>query len=494
MPRPNLILILCDDLGARDLGCTGSTFHETPCLDRMATEGVTCAQAYSTSPVCSPARASVQTGRHCARVGITNYINGNGMGRLRGPDYRFALPRESRTVAQALSANGYRCWHVGKWHLGGEGHLPTDFGYAVNIGGHHYGSQHAMGGYFAPWRLRDGSFPPGLAEAPPGQSITDRLTDEAIALIRSAAADRAPFFLHLAHYAPHIPLQAPQELIDRYAAKAARLGLDRIAPLVPGEEFPFLHGKGGDRVQRRMFQGHPVYAALLHHLDATVGRLLDAIDAAGVGRDTLVVFASDNGGLSTAEGSPTCNLPLAEGKGWLEEGGLRIPQLWRWSGALPTGRVSQAPTSLCDIFPTFLAAAGLPAEPAACDGEDLLPVLRGERAPRRTALHWHYPHYSNQGGGPSSAIRAGDWKLIHRYQDDLHLLYNLADDPGEVREVSAAQPQRVRDLRAQLDSWRAEVGAAAPTINPYYEDVIAGRLPRPDGTGQFPAGTVLPPV
>ncbi|MBM4087394.1 MAG: hypothetical protein FJ272_21590, partial [Planctomycetes bacterium] len=266
--QPNIIVILIDDMGARDLGCTGSTFYETPNIDRMAAEGVVCRQGYASSALCSPARASILTGRAPARVGITNYIAGNAVGRMFGAPYHFHLPRTERTIATALREAGYHTWHVGKWHLarpdrargeagGGQAQssLPTDHGFEVNIGGsHHGGLYHIPGVYFAPWVGRDGSTLPALEESRPGEYLTDRLTDEAIRLIRAKPDDR-PFFLHLSHYAVHTPIVSPPDLVAKYEAKAKRLGLDKATALVRGELHPSLHCLG-QRIERRIVQSH----------------------------------------------------------------------------------------------------------------------------------------------------------------------------------------------------------------------------------------------
>jgi arylsulfatase A-like enzyme len=490
--RPNLVVILIDDLGARDLGCCGSTFYDTPHIDRLAREGVQLAQAYAASSLCSPARAALLTGRHPVRLGITNFIPGRGMGRLIGPPYRHGLDREERTLATALGEAGYQTWHVGKWHLGGEGSLPTDHGFAVNIGGHRTGGLGHCG-YGAPWTIaREDPAPlPGLENAPVGQSITERLTDEAIALVRGRGRE-SPFFLHLSHYTVHTPLQAPPERVAHYQAKAACLGLDRVPAVLPGEVHPALHYPG-KHLDRRVLQSHPVYAAMVEQLDGCVGRLLQALEDEGVAENTLVVFLSDNGGLSTSDvAAPTSNRPFAEGKGWSEEGGLRIPWLMRWPGRLAPA-LRHEPVWQCDLYPTLLAAAGLPAEARGpLDGINLMPWLLGGQPPADRDFHWHYPYYSNQGGAPSGAIRSGPWKLIEAYESGATALYNLEQDISETVDLSAAEPQRTASLLAALKSWRGALGAVMPRPNPWYDAIVAGALPRPNGRGEFPAGTVLP--
>jgi len=492
--QPNIILILIDDLGVRDLGCTGSTFYETPNLDRMAADGVQFNNAYAASSLCSPARAAILTGRHPVRVDITNYIAGRGMGRMIGPRYRHELSRDERTIAAALRDGGYQTWHVGKWHLGGEGFLPTDHGFDVNIGGHRNGALYHCG-YFAPWAIGWG-VPgplPGLEDAPEGEYITDRLTDEVIALIRARRHD-APFFLHLSHYAVHMPIQSPPDLVRKYEQKAERLHLDETDPVIPGEMHPALHCPTA-RIERRLIQSHTGYAAMMENLDWNIGRVFAALEREGIAEDTLVVFLSDNGGLSTSEeGAPTSNLPYAEGKGWSEEGGLRIPLLARWPRRVPAHRVSDDAIWQCDLYPTLLAVAGLPAEPDRhVDGSNMLPVMTGETSVERPPLCWHYPHYSNQGGGPTGAIRDGDWKLIEWYETGRVALYNLREDVSESFDLSAGNADKVAELLAQLRAWRTDIDAPMPVANRWYDDIVAGRIPRPDGAGNFPANADIPP-
>jgi len=460
--RPNILFVLMDDLGYKDLSCYGSEFYETPVLDRLAEEGMRFTDGYASCPVCSPTRASVLTGKYPATVGITNWIPGEARGRLLSVPYFHALPRSEVTLAQVLAEAGYRTFHVGKWHLGGEGHLPQDFGFEVNVAGCEWGNPRK--GYFSPYHM------PFLEDGPPGEYLTDRLTDEAIRLVRSAGDQ--PWFLYLSHYAVHTPIQAPAPLVRKYEEKAKRLGLDKKQALVEGEYFPCVHKKD-QRVVRRILQSHPVYAAMVENFDANIGRLLAAVDELGQTDDTIVVFTSDNGGLATAEGSPTSNLPLAEGKGWMYEGGIREPLLVRWPRVVPPGSTCSVPVTSTDFFPTFLEAAGLPLRPDLhCDGVSLLPLLQGEDRLDREAIFWHYPHYSNQGGTPTCSVRAGDWKLIEFFEDRHVELYNLREDVGEEHDLAAKHPGKVKELREMLAAWRYEVGAKIPPPNPNWEDEL----------------------
>ena len=474
MNRPNLLLIVIDDLGWRDLSCYGSTFYETPRLDRLAREGLRFTDAYASCPVCSPTRASLMSGKYPARLGLTNYIEhdlqgscsmATRVGRLAEAPYLHYLPKTEVSLGEALRQGGYQTWHVGKWHLGDARFHPEQHGFEVNIGGCHFGMP--KHGYWAPWGI------PNLPEAPKGTYLTDGITDHAIAQI--TGRDRAkPFFLNWCHYAVHTPIQAPAPLVAKYRQKAKALGLDTITPIVAGEAMPVLPAPWQDakapyRVQRRMLQSDPTYAAMMENLDTNIGRVLDCLAAEGLAEDTVIAFTSDNGGLSTAEGSPTCNAPLAEGKGWYRDGGTRVCQMIRWPQRIRDGLETAVPVQSCDIYPTFLACAGLPPRPEQhCDGVSLVPLFSGGAlAPR--ALFWHFPHYANQGGQPAAWVLRDGWKLIHRYELDRDELFHLPSDISEARDRAAERPDLVASLRADLDAWQLDVAARHPTGNPEWE-------------------------
>ena len=462
--RPNILLILVDDLGWTDLACCGSEFYETPNLDRLCGEGMCFTDAYAASPVCSPTRASLLTGKYPATVGITDWIDWQDVvhparGAVVDVPYLKDLPASEHSLAAALSDAGYATWHVGKWHLGGPGHLPEDHGFEVNVGGCHRGSPGA-GGYFSPWTIEALAG----ADVPEGTYLTDHLTDRAVDLIRRAG-DR-PFFLNLWYYSVHTPIQAKAAAVTRYEDKARGLGLDRFESFAEGEPFPCEH-KRDQRVRRRLLHSDAVYAAMIDALDENIGRVLDALDATGKTGDTLVVFTSDNGGLATAEGSPTCNAPLAEGKGWMYEGGTREPLIARWPGRVAAGSRCRVPVTSPDFYPTLLEAAGLsPIPDQHVDGASFVPLLEGAGEPEREAIFWHYPHYGNQGGTPGSSVRRGDWKLIEFFEDGRRELYNLRDDLSEDRDVAAANADVARDLHERLAAWREEVAAKIPAPNP----------------------------
>jgi arylsulfatase A-like enzyme len=461
MPKPNFVFILIDDLGWRDLGCYGSQFYETPNLDQLAAEGQTFTDAYAACPVCSPTRASILSGKYPANVGVTNYIDSSGhrhpsRGRLIDAPYIDHLPLAEKSLATALKEGGYKTWHVGKWHLGHEPYYPEHHGFDVNIGGCYYGMP--ANGYFSPYNI------PRLENGPAGEYLTDRLTDEAIRLIENN--DGTPFFLNLWYYSVHIPIQAKTATIERFTEKASALGLDQVPAFEEGDFFPCEHKKDL-RILRRLIQSDPAYAAMVFNLDENIGRLLRAIDRAGQTENTVVIFTSDNGGLATAEGSPTSNAPLSEGKGWMYEGGTREPLIVRWPGVVEPGSVCQTPVTSPDFYPTLLEMAGLELLPEQhIDGVSFMPLLDRTGEIDREAIFWHYPHYGNQGGTPGSSIRYGDYKLIEFFEDGRLELFNLREDVGEDHDLATDEPQLARHLQEMLATWRDSAEAKMPAPNP----------------------------
>ena len=453
--RPNFLFILVDDLGWRDLGCFGSSFYETPHIDRLAAEGMRFTNAYAACPVCSPTRASIMTGKYPARMNTTDWFGApqpDRVGKHRTKDkpllpapYKEQLPLEEETLAEALGETGYRTFFAGKWHLGGEGCFPEDQGFDVNKGGHHRGSP--PGGYFAPYEN------PKLESGPKGEHLPDRLARETVHFIEENRGQ--PFLAYLSFYSVHTPLQSRKDLEAKYAKKAEGLDPDRV---VWGEE--------GAR-KSRLVQDHAVYGGMVEAMDQAVGRVLTALDRLGLSEDTVVILMSDNGGLSTSEGHPTSNLPLRAGKGWLYEGGIREPMIIKWPRVTPPGSECGAPVISTDFYPTMLDMAGLPLRRKQhADGVSLTPLLKeeGELEPR--ALYWHYPHYGNQGGSPGAAIRDGDWKLIEFFEDHHYELYNLRDDLSEQHNLAQAMSEKAKELAAKLHAWQKEVDARFPTPNP----------------------------
>ncbi len=445
--RPNVVVIMADDQGWADLGCTGSTFYETPHIDRLARDGLRFTNAYAACPVCSPTRAAAMTGKYPARLQLTDYIPGARRGRLNPAHYLHYLPLEEVTIAEALREAGYATALVGKWHLGDQGYWPQDQGFDLNVAGSIKGANKL----FSPYTL------PNLADGPEGEYLTDRLSDEALRFI-TRERDR-PFLLWLTHYDVHTPLVAKQELIDHFAAKAAKL---------PPPDAPRFRSEHENKDRR--VQDHAVYAAKVASVDQSVGRVVQKLEELGLAERTIVIFTSDNGGLSTSEGSPTSNAPLRAGKGWLYEGGTRVPLVVHWPGVTTAGHTCDVPVITNDLYPTLLAAADLPARPAQhCDGVNLAALARDENARLdRDTLYWHYPHYGNQGGSPGGAIREGDWKLIEFFEDNHVELYDLAHDLGEQHDLATEMPDRAAKLREKLAAWRKSVDAQMPTVNPDY--------------------------
>lgn len=468
----NLLFILVDDLGWKDLTCYGSSFYETPVIDRLAGEGCLLTNAYAASPVCSPTRASLLTGKYPSRVGITQYIGGHTVGALEDVPYFHGLPRHEYSLARALKDQGYQTWHVGKWHLGDGVCAPEEHGFDVNVGGGHWG--HPKNGYSSPYHM------PHLEDGPQDEYLTDRLTEEAIHLLKNRDSDR-PFFLNLWHYAVHTPIQAPDDLVRKYEQKALEMGLDATEAIEHGEGLRFLDGL--DRqVTRRRFQSNAIYAAMIENLDSNIGRLLKVLEQEGLSSDTLVVVSSDNGGLSTAEGAPTCNAPLREGKGWAEEGGLRIPAIVSCPGQLPEGGKIDDPISSPDFYPTVLEALNLPLLPQQhVDGVSFWRALQGEVIEPRS-LYWHYPHYSNQGGVPSGAVRKGPYKLIEFFESDRCELYHLEEDISELNNLAEVQPELAEELRAELACWRDSHRALIPKKNWSWETQKEIQLRKNDET------------
>lgn len=440
----NFVFVLMDDMGWTDAGCLGSKFYETSGIDRLAKSGMRFTNGYAACPVCSPTRASIMTGKYPARLHITDWFTGTKKGRLLPAEYRNNLPLDEVTLAEVLRAAGYATGFIGKWHLGGAGYEPTKQGFDSNIAGDQRGSPPS---YFSPYKN------PNLADGPKGEYLTDRLTSEAFKFIETNK-DR-PFFLYLSHYSVHIPLQAKKELVDKYKAKADRL------PKSAQPRFVAEHDK-----ECRQVHDHPVYAAMVEGLDTNIGRLLDKLKELGLEENTVVIFTSDNGGLSTSEGLPTANVPLRGGKGWLYEGGVRVPWLICWPGIARAGSVCDVPVISTDFYPTILEMAGLPANPKQhMDGVSIVPLLKGDALPER-ALFWHYPHYSNQGGRPSGSIRVGDLVLIENFEAGSLELYDLKKDVGEKQNLAETMPQPRDRMHALLRDWRRSVAANMPRVNP----------------------------
>ena len=443
--KPNFVFFLVDDLGYMDIGANNpDTFYETPNIDRLANSGMRFTNGYAANPVCSPTRLSIMSGKYPSRFDATNFFSGARSGKFAPALLHSNLPLEETTLAEALKPLGYKTYFAGKWHLGPETHWPEHQGFDVNIGGHSRGAPVGPGRYFSPYgnpRLKDG---------PKGEHLTDRLSDETCKFIEENKDQ--PFLAYLSFYSVHTPLMGKKDLIAKYQAKA-----DKIS----GEEFADEEQviPGGKERKVRILQKHAVYAAMMETMDAAIGKVLKKLDEVNVADKTVVFFMSDNGGLSTSEGSPTSNLPLRGGKGWLYEGGIREPWIIHWPGVTKPGSVEDTPVISNDFFPTILDIAGKPVKSGQVDGVSLVSLLNQSGSLSDRLLYWHYPHYSNQGGIPGGAVRDGDWKLIERYEDGSVNLYNLKDDIGERNDVAAKHAARVQAMRAKLHSWYKEVDA-----------------------------------
>lgn len=450
----NILFLLADDLGCRDVRFNHpETFYETPHLDALARSGMVFTDFYAASPVCSPTRASILTGKHPARLGATNFFTGQRAGTYDPAPFENELPLAEATLAEAFREAGYRTGHIGKWHLGGAGALPTDQGFDVNRGGGENGQPLS---HFSPYK-NVANLPAG----PEGESLAARLAEESVAFIEEAAAAKQPFFLHLSFYAVHTPLQAPPETVEKYGRKAAALGRDtEEGRFDPGRERQVWPDTGEPRVVR-VRQDHPVYAAMVEGLDAAVGRVLAKLDELNLRDSTAIVFTSDNGGLSTSEGLPTSNLPYRAGKGWIYDGGIRVPTVVRWPGVTAPGTVCNVPATSTDFYPTLLEMAGQPSRPGQhLDGVSFAPLLRNPFAKfDRGPIYFHYPHYSNQGGFPASAVRKGDHILIQDLEDGAYELYDLATDPQQHNNLEQLESGLVEELSGLLDDWRKETGA-----------------------------------
>ncbi|MBN2138114.1 MAG: sulfatase [Sedimentisphaerales bacterium] len=446
--KPNFVFFLIDDLGWTDLGCYGSTFYETPNIDRLADEGMRFTDAYAACPVCSPTRASILTGKYPARLGITQWIGGQDT----PTPYRHYLPLEEVTIAETLRSRGYATACVGKWHLGDKNHYPDRQGFDVNIGGDSFGSPPA---YFYPYKNDRRALlemPPGGSE---GEYLTDRLTDESLKWLD--ANKGRPFMLYLSHYAVHTPIQSKQELTDKYKAKAERLPAGKEAKFLP------VYGK----YQTRQVQDNPAYAGMVQSVDESIGRIMKKLEELGVADNTVVIFMSDNGGLSTVpRQGPTANLPLRAGKGWLYEGGIREPMIIKWPGVVAAGSTCSEPVTSTDFYPTMLEMAGMGLHPEQhADGVSLLGLLTGTGKLKRKAIYWHYPHYHGSGCRPCGAVREGNFKLIEWYEDNSVELYDLKNDISEKNDLARRMPEKTAELQQMLSRWRKQVKAKMPEGN-----------------------------
>lgn len=458
----NILFFLVDDLGWKDLGYAGSTFYETPNIDALAKDSRRFNRVYAACPVCSPTRASIMTGKFPVRTGVTDYIGAPQANewkrntQLLPANYNDRLALGEETIAEALKEGGYKTFYAGKWHLGPEGYWPENQGFDINKGGVDKGNPGK--GYFVPYTN------PRLPDGPPGEYLPERLANETSDYIKSQKNSTKPFFIFHAFYLVHTPLIGKQDLIDKYQHKKDSLHIP--------DEFKSIGNDVYDPSKQRRVrtsQSLPVYAAMVEALDQAVGKIVRTLKEEGLYDNTLIIFTSDNGGLSTSEGWPTTNSPLKGGKGWAYEGGIREPLLIRWPGITRPGTQSDAVVNSTDYYPTLLQAAGLPLRPKQhIDGISILPVLKGAKSPERK-LFWHYPHYGNQGGAPFSSVLEGDFKLIKFYENGgYYELYNVKSDISEKKNILSAYTDKVKQLKADLEKFLKETNARIPVKNPDY--------------------------
>jgi len=461
--KPNVLFILADDLGYHDLSCMGSKYYETPNIDRIAKEGMVFTDGYAACQVCSPSRASIMTGKFPARHGITDWIGAPSgeawrmkrrYNQLLPAEYVHRLPAEYTTMPEAMKQAGYKTFFAGKWHLGDKGSWPEDHGFDINIGGWDAGSPN--GGYFSPWKN------PKLENRKDGENLTMRLAEETVAFLKAnnPAETGQPVFAYLSFYAVHGPIQTTQDKWVKYRDKAEQIGIADTG-FQMGHFLPI-----------RQVQDNPVYAGLVEQMDDAVGLVLQSLDELGLADNTIVIFTSDNGGVSAGDSFSTSNFPLRGGKGYQFEGGIREPYFIKVPGLTKAGDTCDTPVTGTDFYPTILELAGeklLPEEHQ--DGVSLVPLLTGGTIAERPLI-WHYPHYGNQGGEPSSIIREGNWKLIHYYEDGHEELYKLGPDPQEVNDVADANPKIVASLHDSLFGYLAEVDARFPEKDPEYNEEL----------------------
>lgn len=448
--KPNFLFILVDDLGIKDLGCTGSKFYETPNIDALAKKGFVFTQGYANSRVCSPSRASILTGKFTARHKITDWIGAKSgenwrktkrHNKLLPVDYQHNLSLNDITIAEALQQYNYTTFFAGKWHLGGEGSLPENHGFDINIGGFHSGSP--KGGYFSPFKN------PKLKNKIDGENLTIRLANETSKFIKEYQSK--PFFAFLSFYAVHGPIQTNQKKWKKYRDK---VHLNKITDsgFVIEKTLPI-----------RNIQDDPIYAGLVETMDDAVGIVLKALKDNKLDENTIVIFTSDNGGVASGDNFSTSNLPYKGGKGYQWEGGIREPYIVYVPWNKAKNNTSNYPVTGADFFPTILDYAQIELLPNQHkDGMSLKPIIEQNLTPNERALYWHYPHYGNQGGDPSSIIRKGKWKLIHYYEDATNELYNLQEDPFEGKNIASEYNLKTKELSEELLNWLNSVDAKFP--------------------------------
>lgn len=447
----NVIFILADDLGWTDLGLYGSDLHETPNLDRFASESLRFTSAYTAASISSPVRASLMTGKHPARLNMTTWHEDSGppepnsKHKLLPPETTGNLPLDQFSLGEVFKKAGYFTAHVGKWHLGNAVHYPEAQGFDINIGGTMWGMPYTYWYPFSGWRAVDNEYRyvPDLVVMDSdneGTYLTDRLTDKALEVIESKKDE--PFYLQMNFHTPHVPLDGKPEFVSYYKEKA----------------------------EPNMYHKNPDYAAMIASMDENVGRILRKVEEAGISEQTVIIFYSDNGGLAKTRTNAEQNYPLRSGKGSLYEGGTRVPLMIKWPGITKPGAVCDVPVTSSDFYPTFLDLLGFKGDEKHnknLDGISIAPVLKDPSGTlERKTLYWHHPHYYPGRKGPVSAMRKGKWKLLHYYEDNRLELYNLEEDIGEQNNLIDTYPEKTQCLYQVLKIWRKQVNAKLPRQNP----------------------------
>ncbi len=500
--RPNVIFFLVDDLGWSDIASFGSRFYETPNIDRLGREGVRFTNAYTTCHVSSPARASILTGCYPASINMTDWLPGRRefpFQQLRNVEVNQDLPADVPTIAQTLHENGYRTAIIGKWHLGETGSTPEEHGFDMHIP-HGYLKGWPSRGYMAPFGMNG-------FDGEKGEYLTDRLTDEALHYIEQNRD--APFFLFMSHFAVHDPIEGRPDLVEKYTRKLQSMPPSELPPFI-------LEGNPDDpdpataeellallddpayaphkalphrRVKIKQIQDNVQFAAMVESMDESMGRIVEKLKQLGLYENTVIVFFADNGGMSAANyGGPnrviqpgqldaaysSSMLPLRGGKGWMYEGGLRVPMVVKAPGAKAGD--CDAPVVSVDFYPTLLALTGTPLpRDSRAEGVDISPLLK-KRKMKERPIFWHFPHYSNHGlQSPGGAVRCGDYKLIEYYENGTVQLYNLKQDIGETHDLAAEMPGKVREMKELLHDWRRRIGARMMSENPDFDARIAAR-------------------
>ena len=494
----NVVFFLVDDLGWSDVGCYGSTFYETPNIDDFAEEGLRFTDAYAACHVCSPTRASILTGKYPASINLTDWLPGRNdfpFQKLKNVEINQHLPYELITLPEVLKENGYSTAIIGKWHLGDERASATLHGFDLQLPLWNKGWPNK--GYYFPYEME------GLEEGKEGEYLTDRLTEEALKYIENNKDN--PFFLYLSHFAVHDPIQGRKDLVEKYAGKSEKMsysGEPFILEGNPDDEDVPTREELNELIQKPDYQGYKIFedgtvkikqhqdniefAAMVESMDESFGRILGKLKDLGLDNNTLVVFYSDNGGMSAAnfynpdrrigarnldKAFATSNLLLRGAKGWMYEGGIRVPLIIKNPESTLSNTICDVPVSSPDFYPTILDILDIDV-PVNVDGVSLKPLLEGEKQIAREAIYWHFPHYSNHGmQSPGGAIRMGDYKLLEYFENGTIQLFNLKEDIGEQHDLSGIEKEKAEELLDNLHQWQNRIGAHMMPVNPNYDPI-----------------------